>query len=77
MPFPFDTHALYFSDDAITTRNALHNAFTGQRLNHANLRREFFATPAKSATSSPPTSATSSNTPTNPTPAGAIPGPTT
>jgi len=48
VPFPFDTHALYFSDDAITLENALHNAFTGQRLNHANLRREFFfATPAQ------------------------------
>ncbi|MGV9867296.1 GIY-YIG nuclease family protein [Rhodococcus koreensis] len=48
VPFPFDTHALYFSDDAITLENALHTAFTGQRLNHANLRREFFfATPAR------------------------------
>ncbi|MFE7422154.1 DUF4041 domain-containing protein [Rhodococcus sp. NPDC057529] len=48
VPFPFDTHALYFSDDAITLENALHTAFTGQRLNHANLRREFFfATPAQ------------------------------
>ena len=48
VPFPFDTHALYFSDDAITLENKLHNAFTGQRLNHANPRREFFfATPAQ------------------------------
>jgi hypothetical protein len=46
VPFPFDVHALYFSDDAVTLESELHNAFTARRLNHANLRREFFfATP--------------------------------
>lgn len=42
VPFPFDVHALYFSDDAVTLEAALHAAFTTRRLNHANLRREFF-----------------------------------
>lgn len=46
VPFPFDVHALYFSDDAITLENELHAAFAARRLNHANPRREFFfATP--------------------------------
>lgn len=46
VPFPFDVHALYFSDDAVTLEADLHHAFAERRLNHANLRREFFfATP--------------------------------
>lgn len=46
VPFPFDVHALYFSDDAVTLENELHAAFGARRLNHANPRREFFfATP--------------------------------
>lgn len=48
VPFPFDVHALYFSDDAVSLEAALHAAFTERRLNHANLRREFFfAQPAQ------------------------------
>ena len=42
VPFPFDVHALYFSDDAVTLESRLHDAFATRRLNHANLRREFF-----------------------------------
>jgi len=42
VPFPFDVHALYFSEDAVTLESRLHQAFSNQRLNHANLRREFF-----------------------------------
>jgi hypothetical protein len=46
VPFPFDVHALYFSDDAVSLENELHNALAARRLNHANPRREFFfATP--------------------------------
>ncbi|MFF0636162.1 DUF4041 domain-containing protein [Nocardia sp. NPDC004151] len=46
VPFPFDVHAVYFSDDAVTLENELHKEFGRQRLNHANPRREFFfATP--------------------------------
>jgi hypothetical protein len=48
VPFPFDIHALYFSDDAVTLENELHSAFGDRRLNRVNLRREFFfATPAE------------------------------
>jgi hypothetical protein len=46
VPFPFDVHALYFSDDAVTLENELHKAFAARRLNRVNERREFFfATP--------------------------------
>jgi hypothetical protein len=46
VPFPFDTHAIYFSDDAVRLEGELHDAFAGSRLNHVNPRREFFfATP--------------------------------
>lgn len=46
VPFPFDVHAIYFSQDAVTLENELHTAFAGRRLNQVNLRREFFfATP--------------------------------
>lgn len=48
VPFPFDVHAIYFSDDAVQLENELHNAFAQRRLNQVNLRREFFfATPAQ------------------------------
>jgi hypothetical protein len=46
VPFPFDVHALFFSDDAVTLENELHQVFADRRVNHVNLRREFFfATP--------------------------------
>jgi hypothetical protein len=48
VPFRFDVHALYFSEDAITLENDLHQHFSDHRVNWANLRREFFfATPAE------------------------------
>lgn len=48
VPFPFDAHAIYFSDDAVQLENELHAAFSDRRVNHVNLRREFFfATPAQ------------------------------
>ncbi|WP_242493674.1 DUF4041 domain-containing protein [Sanguibacter massiliensis] len=48
VPFPFDVHALFFSDDAVTLENELHRHFADRRLNQVNLRREFFfATPAE------------------------------
>lgn len=47
VPFPFDVHAIYFSEDAVSLENELHAAFAEARLNQINLRREFFfATPA-------------------------------
>jgi hypothetical protein len=46
VPFRFDTHALFFSDDAVSLERELHEAFADRRLNQVNLRREFFfATP--------------------------------
>jgi hypothetical protein len=46
VPFPFDVHALFFADDAVTLENELHGMFADRRVNHVNLRREFFfATP--------------------------------
>lgn len=48
VPFPFDVHALFFSDDAVTLENDLHQAFADRRVNQVNQRREFFfATPAE------------------------------
>ncbi|WP_246833440.1 GIY-YIG nuclease family protein [Williamsia sp. 1138] len=46
-PFPSDVHAVYFSADAVKLENQLHKQFTELRLNHANPRREFFATPTQ------------------------------
>ena len=48
VPFPFDVHALFFSDDAVTVEADLHRAFAERRVNRVNERREFFfATPAE------------------------------
>lgn len=48
VPFRFDVHALFFSDDAIKLENSLHHAFSDRRVNFVNERREFFfATPAE------------------------------
>lgn len=48
VPFRFDVHALYFSEDAVTLENELHQHFADRRVNWTNMRREFFfATPAE------------------------------
>lgn len=48
VPFRFDVHALFFSEDAVTLENELHQHFAAQQLNHANARKEFFfASPAE------------------------------
>ncbi|WP_199286837.1 DUF4041 domain-containing protein [Nocardioides houyundeii] len=48
VPFLYDTHALFFSDDAVTLENELHKAFADRRVNFVNERREFFfATPSE------------------------------
>lgn len=48
VPFNFDVHALFFSEDAYGIEAMLHRAFANQRVNRINLRREFFyATPAE------------------------------
>lgn len=48
VPFNFDVHALFFSDDAVGVEAELHRRFAAQRVNLVNQRREFFAvTPAQ------------------------------
>ena len=50
VPFRYDTHALFFSDDALTLEAELHQAFADRRVNFVNERREFFfATPGRSS----------------------------
>ena len=48
VPFKFDIHTLFFSEDAVTLENELHKHFAMRALNRANSRKEFFfATPAE------------------------------
>ena len=48
VPFTFDVHALFFSDDAVTIEAELHREFAARRLNQVNTRKEFFrVTPAE------------------------------
>ena len=46
VPFNFDTHALFFSKDAVGIETAMHERLSAVRVNLVNRRREFFrATP--------------------------------
>ncbi len=48
VPFRFDVHALFFSEDAVGLEAELHQYFADRRLNCVNTRKEFFfATPAE------------------------------
>lgn len=48
VPFGFDVHALFFSEDAVGVETDLHRRFADKRVNRINTRREFFyATPAE------------------------------
>jgi len=42
VPFRFDVHCLFFSDDAVGLETALHQRFAERRVNRVNMRREFF-----------------------------------
>ena len=42
VPFPYDLHAMMFSDDAPTLECALHDFLEERRLNLVNSRKEFF-----------------------------------
>jgi hypothetical protein len=47
VPFRFDVHAIFFSEDAVSLENELHAHFSAHRVNWANNRKEFFfASPA-------------------------------
>ncbi len=42
VPFRFDVHCLFFSEDAVTLESELHQHFASRRVNCANARKEFF-----------------------------------
>ncbi|CUH53134.1 T5orf172 domain-containing protein [Shimia marina] len=42
VPFLFDTHAMIYSEEAPALEAALHSEFAEQRINAANMRKEFF-----------------------------------
>ena len=42
VPFPFDVHAMCYSEDAPALEKALHRKFSQRRVNAVNLRKEFF-----------------------------------
>jgi hypothetical protein len=42
VPFPFDVHAMCFSEDAPALEHALHKKFANRRVNCVNFRKEFF-----------------------------------
>jgi hypothetical protein len=42
VPFRFDIHTLFFSEDAVTLENELHKHFATRAVNQANPRKEFF-----------------------------------
>lgn len=47
VPFRFDVHAIFFSEDAVSLEKELHEHFSACRVNWANDRKEFFfASPA-------------------------------
>ena len=43
VPFPFDVHAMIYSEDAPSLESELHTNFNDRQLNLVNQRREFFA----------------------------------
>ena len=48
VPFRFDVHCLFFSEDAVSLESELHRYFEQRRVNHVNSRKEFFfASPAE------------------------------
>jgi multidrug efflux pump subunit AcrA (membrane-fusion protein) len=42
VPFPYDLHAMLYSDDAPHLEHEMHKLFQDRRLNRVNARREFF-----------------------------------
>ncbi|MFE9954651.1 GIY-YIG nuclease family protein [Micromonospora sp. NPDC005299] len=51
VPFNFDVHALFFSDDAVGIETQMHARLADRRVNLSNQRHEFFrVTPAEAKT---------------------------
>lgn len=48
VPFPFDVHAIIFSEDAPALETALHQAFDKYKVNSVNWRKEYFKVPLES-----------------------------
>ena len=44
VPFPFDVHTLFFSEDAVSLETELHRHFADRAVNRVNGRKEFFFT---------------------------------
>jgi hypothetical protein len=44
VPYRYDVHALFFSNDAVGIETALHQHFQGSRVNQINRHKEFFRT---------------------------------
>jgi hypothetical protein len=42
VPFPFDVHAMVYSEDAPALEHAFHQHFTNRSVNLVNMRKEFF-----------------------------------
>jgi Domain of unknown function (DUF4041)/T5orf172 domain len=42
VPFQFDVHGLFFSEDAVTIETELHRHFADRKVNQVNLKKEFF-----------------------------------
>ncbi|MBI5231028.1 MAG: DUF4041 domain-containing protein [Coriobacteriales bacterium] len=49
VPFNFDVHALFFSEDAVGIEATMHQQMADRRVNKVNLRREFFYATAAEA----------------------------
>jgi hypothetical protein len=48
VPFRFDVHGIFFSEDAVSLETDLHKHFAARAVNQANPRKEFFfATPSE------------------------------
>ncbi len=45
VPFPFDVHAMIWTDDAPALENVLHKNFVTAQVNKVNPRKEFFRVP--------------------------------
>lgn len=49
VPFNYDVHAIFFSDDAVGIESNMHSRLGDRRLNLVNTRREFFQATAEEA----------------------------